>query len=179
MKMGSLFSRRQGRSMNIDICRDSPQNEEHVQPLELGGHARLAGDQRWPGRSHVRGHHQSSGPQAQMSDLMVELKAVDWHQLGVQLQVPFDKLDKIDEDYRRSERKLSEVLGYWLLNEHNPTWDKICDALKRIGGCRRLVRELRMKYCSLRTCYLRGKLACKLITPYCVLGVLYPASPVK
>ena len=87
-----------------------------------------------------------------IDDLVVELKAVNWHQLGLQLQVPPDKLDKIDEDYRSSDRKLSEVLQYWLLNDLHPSWDKICDALRRIGGFGRVVRELRMKYCSLKTC---------------------------
>lgn len=83
---------------------------------------------------------------------MIELKVVNWHQLGLQLQVPLDKLDKMDEDYQSSERKLSEVLRYWLHNDLRPSWDKICEALQRIGGFGRLVRELRMKYCSLKTC---------------------------
>lgn len=85
---------------------------------------------------------------------MVELKDVNWHKLSIQLEVPFDRLDKIDEDYQSSgsERKLSEVLRYWLLNDRSPSWDKICEALQRIGGFGRLVQELRMKYCSLKTC---------------------------
>ena len=87
-----------------------------------------------------------------ISDLVIELRAVNWHELGVQLQIPLYKLEKIDEDYRLSERKLSEVLGYWLRNDRSPSWDKICEALQRIGGFGRLVRELRMKYCSLQIC---------------------------
>ena len=87
-----------------------------------------------------------------MKDLVVELKPVNWHELGIQLEVPLDRLDKIDEDHQSSERKLSEVLRYWLLNDRSPSWDKICEALQRIGGFGRLVRELRMKYCSLKTC---------------------------
>ena len=85
-------------------------------------------------------------------DLVMELKAVHWHQLGLQLQVPRDKLEKIDKDYQSSERKLSEMLWYWLENDQKPSWDKICEALQRIGEFGRLVRELRMKYCSLKTC---------------------------
>lgn len=84
-----------------------------------------------------------------LKDLVMELKHVHWHALGIQLDVPCDKLDKIDDDYRSSERKLSEVLSYWLLNDEDPSWHKICDALKRIGGFYRIVRQLTIKYCSL------------------------------
>ena len=92
------------------------------------------------------------GRDPRMKDLVVELKPVNWHELGIQLEVPLDRLDKIDEDHQSSERKLSEVLRYWLLNDRSPSWDKICEALQRIGGFGRLVQELRMKYCSLKTC---------------------------
>lgn len=144
--MGGLFSRPREepqRSLNAGATTGSQIMEDDVSP---------------PRPSRFRGQHYGPSPQAQMDDLTIELKAVNWHQLGVQLQVPFDRLDKIEEDYRSSERRLSEVLRYWQQNEYNPTWDKICDALERIGGFRRLVRELRMKYCSLRTCHLQGKL---------------------
>ena len=84
-----------------------------------------------------------------IEDLVVELKPVNWHKLGIQLGVPFDRLDKIDEDHQSSDRKLSEVLRYWRENDPEPSWEKICEALQRIGGFNRLVRELKMKYCSL------------------------------
>jgi hypothetical protein len=87
-----------------------------------------------------------------IEDLVVELKPVNWHELGIQLQVPRDKRDIIDEDYRSSERKLSEVLQYWLESDLEPSWERICEVLQRIGGFGRLIRELRMKYCSLKTC---------------------------
>ena len=93
----------------------------------------------------------------QLSDLVVELNEVNWHKLGLQLKIPSDKLDKIDEDHRLCDRKLSEVLLYWLRNEHNPSWDKICDVLQRMGGFRKLAHELRIKYCSLKTCLHYGK----------------------
>ena len=74
----------------------------------------------------------------QLRDLVFELKTVTciWHSLGVQLGVPYDRLDKIDEDYQSADRKLNfhEVLSYWLLNEGNPSWDKMCEALQRVGG---------------------------------------------
>ena len=103
-------------------------------------------------QDHGRTGLRSRGSRIDISDLMIELRAVNWHELGIQLQVPLFILEKIDEDYRLSERKLSEVLGYWLRNDRSPSWDKICEALQRIGGFGRLVRELRMKYCSLQIC---------------------------
>ena len=113
-----------------------------------------AGYRRFPGQGRPRTRLRlgSRGSRIDVSDLVIELRAVNWHELGVQLQVPLSKLEKIDEDYRLSERKLSEVLGYWLRNDRSPSWDKICEALQRIGGFGRLVRELRMKYCSLQIC---------------------------
>ena len=88
-------------------------------------------------------------PTPQLCDLVYELEMVDWHQLGVQLEIPPHRLDKIEEDYRTSERRLCKVLEYWLTNEMNPSWDKICEALRRMGGFVRIVRELKLKYCSL------------------------------
>lgn len=98
-------------------------------------------------RCHDHRRDMPSAPH--LKDLVMELKHVHWHALGIQLDVPCDKLDKIDDDYRSSERKLSEVLSYWLLNDEDPSWHKICDALKRIGGFYRIVRQLTIKYCSL------------------------------
>ena len=85
----------------------------------------------------------------QLCDLVYELRKVDWHQLGVQLRLPPDRLDKIEEDYKQSERRLYKVLEYWLDNEMNPSWDKICETLRRIGGFAKLICELKVKYCSL------------------------------
>ena len=85
-------------------------------------------------------------------DLTNELKMVNWHRLGTQLEVPPDRLDKIEEDHPTSERRLYEVLWYWLNDETDPSWDKICEALCRMGGFTRIVRELKVKYCSLRAC---------------------------
>ena len=101
-------------------------------------------------------------------DLTNELKMVNWHRLGRQLDVPPDRLDKIEEDYATSERRLYEVMLYWLNDETDPSWDKICEALRRMGGFARIVRELKIKYCSLSeffcssvTCARCNQLHCK------------------
>ena len=87
----------------------------------------------------------------QMRDLAFELRSVtcNWHSLGVQLGVPDDRLDRIDEDFRTADRKLHEVLSYWLLNNEDPSWDKICEALRRLGGLGNIVRHITLQYCSL------------------------------
>ena len=86
--------------------------------------------------------------QPELSDLVVVLKSVDWHQLGTQLKVPDHKLRTIDGDYNKSERKLNETLQYWLKNDDESSWEKICEALKRIGDHAKLVQEILTNYCS-------------------------------
>lgn len=92
--------------------------------------------------------HQAECPL--LKDLVVELKSVDWHQLGTQLGVAHERLDKIDDDYRLSETKLNHMLYSWLENEQNPSWQKICEALRRIGNHARLARKLTIQYCSFK-----------------------------
>ena len=81
-----------------------------------------------------------------LRDLVVVLRGVDWHQLGTQLPVPREKLNKIDEECHDTPRKLNETLAYWLKND-KPSWEKVIEALERIGDHRNLVIELRSKYC--------------------------------
>ena len=101
-------------------------------------------------------------------DLTNELKMVNWHKLGVQLRLPPEKLKEIEENYPTSYRRLYEVLEYWLNDETDPSWDKICEALLRMGGFARIVHELKVKYCSLSelfcssiTCARCNQLHCK------------------
>ena len=82
-----------------------------------------------------------------LRDLVVALREVDWHQLGTQLGVPPEELKKIDEECHDISRKLNETLSYWLKNEE-PSWEKITEALERMGHHGNLVIELRSKYCS-------------------------------
>ena len=90
------------------------------------------------------------GGAPRIEDLVIELKKVDWHRLGIQLRVPPDRLDKIEDDYRHSaDRKLSEVLMWWLQNEKDPSWNKICEALRRMEEYANIVREIKMNYCSI------------------------------
>ena len=82
-----------------------------------------------------------------LCDLVVALREVDWHQLGTQLGVPQEELERIDEECRDVPRKLNKMLDYWLRNKE-PSWEKIVKALGRIGRHGNLIIELRSKYCS-------------------------------
>ena len=81
----------------------------------------------------------------ELSDLVVELKNVDWHELGIQLKVPFKELKEIDRQCIDITRKRSEMLAFWLDNEEEPSWQKVYDALERIDH-KKLMRDLKRKH---------------------------------
>ena len=81
-----------------------------------------------------------------LKDLVYELKGVDWNQLGIQLNVPTHILTNIDRDNPGNESgKLSTVLQYWVDNE-TASWDKIVEALQRIGGHGNIITNIQSKY---------------------------------
>ena len=81
-----------------------------------------------------------------LKDLVYELKKVDWNQLGIQLNVPRHILRNIDRENPGNEsRKLSEV-QYWIDNEPAVSWEKILEALWRIGGHKNIITTIQSKY---------------------------------
>ena len=76
---------------------------------------------------------------------MVELKTVDWYDLGIQLNVPVDQLGTIERENPTESRRMAKVLQYWLDNE-TASWVKVINALERIGGHGNIVATLRSKY---------------------------------
>ena len=81
-----------------------------------------------------------------LKDLVYELKGVDWNQLGIQLNVPTHILTNIDRDNPGNESgKLSAVLQYWVDNE-TASWEKIVEALQRIGGHGNIITNIQSKY---------------------------------
>ena len=83
--------------------------------------------------------------EAELKDLVIVLRAVDWHKLGIQLDVPDYILTNIDVDYHHNSRKLSEVLKYWKRN-NKASWKKVVEALERIGDYGNTIAEIRSKY---------------------------------
>ena len=80
--------------------------------------------------------------------MVADLSKLNWHELGIQLKVPSDKLRKIEEEYHDISRRLSEVFSYWLNNGEDLSWKAVVKAVKRIGNHKRLVSYLQSKYCK-------------------------------
>ena len=76
---------------------------------------------------------------------MIELKTVDWYEVGIQLNVPAHQLKTIKRENSTESMRMAEILQYWLDNE-TATWEKIIDALERIGDYGNIVASLRSKY---------------------------------
>ena len=78
---------------------------------------------------------------------MLVLKTVDWYNLGIQIGIDKAKLDEIDDQYsqKQIDRKRSDMLGYWLDNEEEPTWGKIINALERLGDYNGVIRTIKSK----------------------------------
>ena len=86
--------------------------------------------------------------QPQLRDLMVILREAQtgWHDVGTQLDVPHHELARIEKENTEITRRLKEMLHYWLKNDEEPTWEKIREALVRIGGYNNICREITIKY---------------------------------
>ena len=71
-----------------------------------------------------------------LKNLVNELKSVtEWHPLGLQLDVPDYELRRVEQDCSGVNRRVAEVLQYWLNNcsEEKRSWQTIADALKKIS----------------------------------------------
>lgn len=55
-----------------------------------------------------------------------------WYQLGLQLGIQPQVLDRIECDYSFVLRRLTEVVKFWLNNCEGKAWKKIATALRRI-----------------------------------------------
>ena len=66
-----------------------------------------------------------------------------WYELGLQLEVPSDELERIEIDFTRVDRRMSEVLKYWWRNcpTKKRSWHTIANALKIINY-KNLAKEL-------------------------------------
>ena len=71
-----------------------------------------------------------------MKNLTNKLRPITaWHQLGLQLEVPAHELDRIEQDFPRVDRRMTEVLSYWWRNcpTERRSWQTIANVLKHIG----------------------------------------------
>ena len=78
-----------------------------------------------------------------LKDVVVELNGVDDHALGIQLEVPVRTLRNISRDYATADRRLSEVIQYWMNNNQSISWMEIITALERIGGHQNIIDKIK------------------------------------
>ena len=68
---------------------------------------------------------------------------VDWYPLGVQLDVPTDKMRRFEIIHRGNPaRCMLDMLEYWMHNSENVSWHYLAEALKTVGGYSKVVRSL-------------------------------------
>ena len=74
-----------------------------------------------------------------------------WHEIGVQLKIELSHLNDIEDMHTTSERRMTEMLGYWLDgNTEAPIcWESILKCLRAPTVNKRgLAEELKQKYCQ-------------------------------
>lgn len=70
-------------------------------------------------------------PTLNLKNLTNELQSVvDWHTLGVNLNLKSHELSGIEEEHSKPTRRKSEMLSLWLQNTTNPSWEIIVQALR-------------------------------------------------
>ena len=75
---------------------------------------------------------------------------VRWYNLGLQLGVRPETLDRIRARFNDPRDQLREVLKTWLTTSDNPSWKALTDALKSPAmGANRLAGSLETKYCQM------------------------------
>ena len=57
-------------------------------------------------------------------------KVADVDDLGLHLGVPKHELDKIRQDYHKTDERKREMLQWWLDHTLNPTWGRVITALR-------------------------------------------------
>lgn len=61
---------------------------------------------------------------------VLSLLAADWHNIGIFLDVPEEKLVTIKKDDSQSDDCLRDMLVTWLNLDPEPSWDKVAEAVE-------------------------------------------------
>ena len=72
----------------------------------------------------------------------------EWRTLGIQLNVPQHKLDKIEIERLKVDDRMEQMVAYWL-NNAKATWKELIDALNKIDK-RTLARTIESQYPELK-----------------------------
>ena len=89
----------------------------------------------WWMMRQFRGGSQVQGTDVlNIKDLRSALGAVtDWYSLGVYLGLENYELMRIEDNYPRNERKMSQMLDVWLRRTPNAAWGDLVSALQEMG----------------------------------------------
>ena len=75
-----------------------------------------------------------------------EMTAAKWYQLGVQLEMPPATLSTIESDHPRdAQRRMTEVIYWWLQNTPECSWAKLAEAVEAMGGYAVLAGKIKQK----------------------------------
>ena len=97
-------------------------------------------------------HHWTASATPTLKALTNELKSVsDWHSLGVNLDLKRHQLSEIGRNYHGDDKRCkTEVLGCWLDNTTNPTWEAVAEALC-LMDTHAVAHSIRRKYITSTT----------------------------
>ena len=57
---------------------------------------------------------------------------VDWHGLGLQLELQNSRLKKIHKEHLTEDDRRREMIHVWMYSDPEASWEKLSEALKRI-----------------------------------------------
>ena len=78
--------------------------------------------------------------------LFSELKTVsEWHELGINLDIPTCELDRIEQDYPGNKRRMTQMLALWLRRTSQPSWVDVVSALQLMEE-NSVAENIRQKY---------------------------------
>ena len=105
---------------------------------------------------HILGTPVEEGKIAQLVTALQPI-APSWDLFGEQIGIPKDEIDKIGTSVgaapNRVSKCLSDAMTWWLNNSHNPTYEKIIDALEGpVVSNRRLAGTIREKFIGKTNC---------------------------
>ena len=89
----------------------------------------------------------TSCPAPKLSEIVHILKPLEdkYHELGVQLDVESKQINRIEGQHQGNSRRFSEMIDSWQNTSANCSWSALADAVERVGGYDKLVRELRAR----------------------------------
>ena len=70
----------------------------------------------------------------------------DWFSLGIHLDIPTSDMKRLEMHYKDPMRCKIEVIGLWLDNDPEATWNKLAQAVEDMGGHAKIVETLRANH---------------------------------